>query len=298
MTTALTAPTLPGLLPDRETLALATSFSVVEENGVASIDRMPTRVEREQMTKRVHDIDRALTPIMKEPALREQARVFIAQMLSGYGISRADKAGTQTIDVYVAYLEKMPLFAIRAAADDFMNHRVRDVDPRTKHETIIGLDFPPSAARVGLVAERHVNGLWLERVKFARVLRANKLTREPVSEDQRQRMLQMFSDLKADLVAHAAEIDADDNARRELRRQCRAAEDFARRCRVIRAEYAHHKLEPVFVGGMLVSLEVAERLTTPRHARFVETKPAAPLPQTFGEVAQRVTDNLAPEFGR
>lgn len=249
---AVHAPTLPGLLPNVEALRLAQSFHAMLEGHEVLVDRLPTAVERQQLSARADALAVALRPIGESSDDRGGASVAIAAMLVGYGAGRKDKAAAETVAVYLEHLGGIPLFAVRAACDDVKCGRVYDVEKRTGNRIPLDPDFPPSTVRLRSVAQKHVDELAIEKWRFDRLLRAKRIIAPPISEAERARMAENFKGLQRDMASRSAATELE-----EAERKARLADEArARNEQTIVAEYAALGLEPVRNGGILCSLSM------------------------------------------
>jgi hypothetical protein len=250
---ALREPTLPGLLPDAEALALADSFKTELDGHRIILDRMPTAVERQMMVRRSSEIGAALKPlsIAQIPAAAEA----IAGLLVGYGYARGDRAAEQTVTVYVKHLEQVPLFAIRAACEDVKAGRVFDVDQRTGNRKPLNPDKEPSTIRLRQIAQKHVDALEAERWRFDKVLMAKRALPPPADPAMRKRIEKLFFGLRERLAANMAGEDlaaAEDAVRKtEAKIESRRLE--------VAAEYERLGVEPVSIAGTVVSPELARK---------------------------------------
>lgn len=249
---AIQDPTLPGLLPNVEALRLAQSFHTMVEGYEVLVDRLPTTVERQQLSARVDALAVALRPIGESRDDQADAAAAIAAMLVGYGAGRKDKAAAETVTVYLEHLRGVPLFAIRAACDDVKFGRVYDVEKRTGNRIPLDPDFPPSTVRLRSVAQKHVDELANEKWRFDRLLRAKRIIAPPISEAERVRMAENFRRLQADMARCSADSDLEETARK-----VKAADEArARTEQTIIAEYEALGIEPVRNGGILCSLSM------------------------------------------
>lgn len=244
------APTIPGLLPDAEALALALSLDARIDGLNVTVTRMPTTVERQVMAARSEAIGKAIRPMA--PSERPAAAAAIAGLLVGYGYARNDPRAAETIATYVAHLADMPLFAVVAACDDVRERRVYDTDPRTGNRKPLNPDKEPSTIRLGTIAQKHVDRLSAERYAFDKVLLAKKVLPAPPSQEEREHVAGKLKQLSEDLRAHSAEEDL------KVRQRDAARADEKRKGgdRLIRDEYEALGLEPVEQGGLLVSLSM------------------------------------------
>lgn len=257
-TVAKAAPTLPGLLPNVEARAIADRFRIIREGGAELLNRMPTGAERMILASRLRAIDEALAPISANKTDWDRADQVVADLLVGYGITRNDRNAAQTITAYLKHLDKMPIFAIRAACDDVKAGRVYDVDKRTGNRIALDPDYPPSTIRLRVVAQKHVDKLLDERLIFERVTRARRALPPPPSDAERARIAAGFEELKRSMAEASLETPEEAEARieRERAKRERALADGEAE---IEREYARLGLEPVRLGGFLVSPSIARR---------------------------------------
>lgn len=256
-------PTLPGLLPDAEALALARSFQWIVEGTEEMLDRLPTELEREVLRRRFADLAETMRPIEARDGDRAVAAEVIAGLLVGYGYARGDPASRQTVTVYVKHLEMVPLFAIRAACEDVKAGRVFDVDARTGNRRPLNPDKEPSTIRLRAVAEKHAERVRVEQHRFDRILRARRAMPPMPTEAERARVSELLRGLSARMAMASA---GEDLARRE-RLARRAEEERALVEREFLAEYERLGLKPQRAGGMLISPQLAEILGIARVAR-------------------------------
>lgn len=251
-------PILPGLVPDAEVLALARSFLAVEEYGEMRLDRMPTTLEREQLSKRSSQIAVALEPLQSRGADAIEAKKVLADLFMGYGVMRAmdDEAFRKTVAAYVYHLRDVPLFALRAAVDDFQNHRVYDVDRKTGVRTSVGLDHAPASYRIKTVCEKHAAKLYAEQIEFDRVLRARKTLPPAIPAEERARVGEALRQFAKDFRASVTEDEAEENRRRVERQQ----EQMRREEAAMLAEYERLGIPPVRIGGVIASPYLARKL--------------------------------------
>lgn len=244
-------PTLPGLLPDKDALDVARSFTTVLDGHEFLIDRMLDQAERDVLTRRASALSDVLMPLSKRRSDQVAAASVIAALLVGYGVGRKDRAAAETVTVYLEHLKSVPLFAIRAACEDVKAGRVFDVDRRTGNRTPLDPDFPPSTVRLRAVAEKHVKAVEDEKFVFDRVLRAKRTLPPPIPEAERRIVAARFKELTDDMHRREAQQDLDRvEARARTDEEARARGD-----RLIEVEYRSAGLEPVRNGaGMLVSL--------------------------------------------
>ena len=254
-------PTLPGLLPDVEAMALADSFRTHVDGIELVIDRMPTTIERQTMKRRSDEIGAALRSVTHSD--RVAAAEEIAGLLVAYGYARGDREAAQTVAVYVKHLETMPLFAIRAACEDVKAGRVFDIDQRTGNRKPISPDKEPSTIRLRMVAQKHVDKLEAERWQFEKVLMAKRALPPPADPAMRKRVEGLFVDLKNTLAANMAgeDLAAAESAAR------RTQSETERRQREVAAEYERLGVEPVTIAGVMMSPELA-------HKSGISPKPA------------------------
>lgn len=247
-----TEPTLPGLLPNVEALALANSFGARLEVYEVMVVRMPTMAERQILSSRNDALAGALTPIGDRREDQVTAASVIASLLVGYSSARKDKSAAETVTVYLEHLKTVPLFAIRAACEDVKAGRVYDVERRTGNRIPLDPDFPPSTVRLRSVAQKHVEVMASEKYRFELVLRAKRALPPPISEEERTAVGERFKELQADMAARAAISSLEETAAK----LARADEQRARGERLIVAEYEALGLEPVRNGGILCSLSM------------------------------------------
>lgn len=216
------APTLPGLLPDVETRRLAESFEIETEGfNKHTIDRFPTMVEREILSKRFSELERALAPISRDlPAFapdgtrtsdRRLAAQALGKMFMGWGIATGRDAGDK-VAAFIEHLGEHPLFAVEAACRDATGRRLRKPNGEP-----LDFTFPPPSTALGAAAARHAGDLYEERFRIDKVIYTKKLTPPEPTAEQRDRIRTGLIDVSNKLRVTAAIEDDAEAARRAER---------------------------------------------------------------------------------
>lgn len=194
------APTLPGLIPNAEVQHLANSFVIEPDlGGRTTINRYPTIVERQTLSRRMTEVERAVRPISEDlPAIapdgapstdKRIAAMFLAKMFRGWNINE----GSRVLD-FLDHLSEHPLFAIEKACRDATSRRLTkpNGDP-------IDYTYPPSSSALGAAAEKHATALIFERLKIDKVLHTKLLTPPEPTQAQRDEMRGHFQALATTL---------------------------------------------------------------------------------------------------
>lgn len=183
---------LPGITPNAEVYNLAKSFRVEHDfRRGFQIDRMPTPVERQMLTKRAEELDRALAPISQARPCqgpkgssddRAVAAMHLAQMFMSWGSSVGGNVAAERVTAFLVHLGDQPLFAIEKACLDASDSKLTNV----KGEPI-DTAFPPNAADLKRAAKRHAASLLDEQNTVFKIVSAKTLLPRLPSDAERER---------------------------------------------------------------------------------------------------------------
>lgn len=242
---AVSGPTLPGLLPNVEIRRLAESFAIKPDDANRpTIDRFPTVLEREMLSKRFSDLERALTPISRDlpaPAPdgtpssdRRIAAMLLGKMFMGWGMTSGRDAADR-VSAFLDHLSEQPLFAVEAACRDATSRKLTkpNGDP-------VDFTYPPSSTVLGAAASRHAADLFFERLKIDKIIYTKRLAPPEPTAAEKQKMQTMLRGVADALRAGAAVESAAETARREGF----AREKVERDHRAREAEWRHFGYEP------------------------------------------------------
>lgn len=275
MTNDLTVrePKLPWLLPDEEVAELLASFKTFDEGRAVIINRAPTVLERQMLSRRGTEIELVLRPLGTSPqnftvpnerggtdtvSTKQYVRQILALFFGGYTSMRSGDA-RPTIASYLHDLRAVPVWALERAFDDIKGGRVTSPDGRGGHKPL-DPDFPPSSARIYSVAMKHTEALAGEERKIKRVLGPTKIDLAPVSDEERKLTLPRIQRMAQQAKAALNKVDPDEAAaradadRRSAERLEKSNEVFAE---AALEQYGIMGMEPVVAAGVgIVSPEL------------------------------------------
>lgn len=261
------APTLPGLLPEKPIADLLATFDVdVDANFKLVANRLPTPVQRQMLENRRAELARVLAPAERSGQQQVEMIRIIALWLAGYPrLAHADNAGMAK--GYADHLKALPLFAVLRAIESIKNRTARRYDRSVKAEVPFDPDEVPSSSRVYDLAKKEMARADAEAFKIDKVLAARGIKdgAEPVDPAQRQKIGNMMRELAAGMRSGSAsspEFRAEmeeEAARRSIAQERAIAQANLHRDRAILAEYERLGLEPQYAEpGVLVSPELAK----------------------------------------
>jgi hypothetical protein len=203
---------LPSLAPTAEVRDLLAGFSVADEGVKVVVNRKPTMTERQMLSKRGDEIERALTPVEaskqtfvvpNERGGTDQLNAFqyVGQLLAlFFGNYPSMRGGDPrpTIAAYRKTLRGVPVFALERALEAIAEDRIRVSDGRGG-EKPLDRNFAPAATQVWAVSRTFTDDLHAEGSKIIRVLRATVFERGEMDEAHRAdipRVRKMAADAK------------------------------------------------------------------------------------------------------
>lgn len=267
MTNDLTVrePKLPWLLPDEAVAELLATFKTFDEGHAVIINRAPTMVERQMLSRRGTEIELVLRPLGTSPqnftvpnerggtdtvSTKQYVRQMLALFFGGYTSMRSGDA-RPTIASYLHDLRAVPVWALERAFDDIKSGRVTVPDGRGGHKPL-DPDFPPTSSRIYSVAMKHTAGLATEEHKIKRVLGPTKTDLAPVSDEERKLTLPRIQRMHQQAKAALSKVDPDEAAARAAA-EARSAELLAKSnehfAAAALAEYGELGVAPVVAAG-------------------------------------------------
>lgn len=255
-------PQLPGTAPGADAATeLLQTFTVWDEGRDVIAARLPSAAERRVLASRLETLDRGLRAFWDDAGDKRAVRDALVLFFNGYpSLRNADAPAMVT--AYMVDLKSLPAYAVRQALDDIKHGRVRDVDHRSGREIPLDPDWPPSSPRVYDVAVKIIRAPVGEQVKI-RKLFAAKPARAELSSEERA-----TAGAKIRAMADAAkrQFAVPDAATLALNRQAEERREEAQRRREAQLaadyldEYAELGVEPVKIGGVMISPELAQRI--------------------------------------
>jgi hypothetical protein len=120
-------------------------------------------------------------------AERKAIATAVASMLALFSAGRVSKdEAAMLVSGYVSVLEKLPAWAVQKACGELSRGEVPGVSP----------DFPPTAARVHVIAVQHAKPYWVERRRISAVLGARVVARTEPTPEQIKRVGELVADFK------------------------------------------------------------------------------------------------------
>lgn len=264
---------LPWLMPDAAAAEVLAQFKTFDEGTAVMINRAPTVLERQMLSRRGIEIDLVLRPLGTSPqnftvpnerggtdtvSTKQYVRQLLALFFGGYTSMRGGDPRA-TIASYMHDLRAVPVWALERAFDDVKGGRVTIPDGRGGHKPL-DPDFPPTSARLYSAAMKHTAALAGEERKIKRVLGPTKLDLAPMSDEQRARELPRIRKMVEQTKAILNKVDPDE-ARARTECEKRSAELLAKHNEVFAEaaleQYGALGMEPVVAAGVgLVSPEL------------------------------------------
>lgn len=166
----------PGPLVPLLGRAIDIACNGLDEDGRLPSTHAPTREQMVALTARSGELNRALAPAEQKEVAR-----MVAYLLAGFRSSGAtdEKDARDTVNVYIAALNDLPLWAIRRACELSVKGEAGARDLR----------FAPSPPELRRAAKGEVEVYERERERLAKVLRAVEIgPAEPTAEDEARRV--------------------------------------------------------------------------------------------------------------
>ena len=265
-------PSLPGLLPDDAERKLLAQFTTFDEGRDVAVNRKPTIVEREILSRRGKSIDLMLRPISSSPECftvpnerggvdRIDARQFAKQRLAlffGNYPSMRNGDPRSMISAYLHTLREIPVFALDWALNDIAGDLVTVSDGRGGQKPL-DRNFPPPAPQILSVARGFTNDLHIEATKIVRVLRATIVELPAPTEAQRKAIIPKIQKMAQQAKAALNRVDPDEAAVRakaeRIGEEMRAKSNEYFAAAAIE-EYGRIGMEPVVASDIVVSPEL------------------------------------------
>lgn len=183
------APVLPGLADDRHVSRLIDSFMIEDDGREVTLDRLPSKDERELFVLRNNNLKRSLRRCDAAMADLDRAKRDLAVMFNGYPAMRNDDVDARLL-AYLLVLQSYPLFAILEAIQDVAHNRYENLDPMR----------PPTSPLLARRCADIVARVATEQLRLDKILSAKKVMRVETAPGAHDRVMASLRDFRGRVI--------------------------------------------------------------------------------------------------